>query len=165
LARYRGRCCGHVRGDNSGNLHAINIERTRNTFGLIAVRQQVSVEEAFQCLAVELGARSQRMLGNSLHIAFQPHAKRLVTWKCRQIHLFGVTIDCFGERVQRMRISALEAPCQHLMKNIRMEINIPRVINEGKLSFHCAIKKLYGKWHLFRGQRRCCHRSQPSMRS
>ena len=151
MARYRGRCCGHVRGDNSGNLQAINIERTRDAFGLIAVRQLLSVEKAFQCLAVEVGARSQRMLGNSLHIAFQPRAKRLVTGKCRQIQLLGVTIDCFGERVQRMRISALEASCQCLTKNIGMEINIPGVISEGQLSFHRAIKKLYGKWHLFGG--------------
>jgi hypothetical protein len=131
LARYRGRCCGHVRGDNTSNLPAINIERARDTFGLIAVRQLVSVEEAFQCLAVELGARSQRMLCDSLHIAFQPYAKRLVAWKWRQIQLFGITIDCFGERIQRMRISALEAPCQRLTKNFKMEINVPGVIGKG----------------------------------
>jgi hypothetical protein len=38
-----------------------------------------------------------------------------------------------------------------------MEIDIPRVISEGHLSLHSAIKKLYGKWHLFGGQKRCCH--------
>ena len=130
MARYRGRCCGHIRGNNAGNLQAINIERTRDTFGLITVRQHVSVEEAFQRLAVELGARAQRMLGNSLHIAFQPQAKRLVTWKCHQIDLFGVAIDRFGKRVHWSRISALEAPCQRLTKNIRMEIQIPGVISE-----------------------------------
>jgi hypothetical protein len=151
VARYRGRCGGHVRRDNSGDLHAIDIERTRDTFGLIAVRQQVSVEKALQRLVIEVGARSQRMLRNSFHIALQPQAKRFLTWNCRQIHLFDITIDYFGERVHRITISVLEAPRQRLVKNIRMEIDSPRIISEGYLSFHGAIKKLYGKWHLFGG--------------
>jgi hypothetical protein len=99
LAGWRRRCRGHIRGDNSSYLLAVNIERTRDTLGLIAVRQGALVEEAFQCLGVQLGARSQRMLGNSLHVALQPRAKRLLKWHCRQVELFGVSLDYFRERV------------------------------------------------------------------
>jgi hypothetical protein len=161
LASQGRRRRGHIRSDNSSDLSAINIERARDTFGLIAVGQGASIEEAFQCLGVQLGARSQRVLGNSLHVAFQPRAKRLVEQRCRQIELLGVALDCFRERVERIRISAVEAPSQYVVENIRMYINNPCEVGERNLLLHRGAKDLYRKRHVFGGQRRCCHRNQP----